>query len=119
MDGEGTIGLYGRKFAVRVHMTDLRALRKIRGVLGGSIRKCKVPPNHKAAWEWSIVDRKSVARALGALLPFLTTKRQEAQAVLSFLRTRPTHRGVPYSPKEREAMVKLYWRLRNLKAGKR
>ena len=94
VDGEGCIALVkGRHrrckeyYALRVAVTntDPRMLLQLRHTLGGAITKHGVikVAGHKRVWRWSATGRIA-AEMLQKMLPWLVTKRDQAELAISF-----------------------------------
>jgi len=75
------------------------------------------PAAHRKTWIWSCQHTAQAIPILEALLPYLVTKRAEAQVALCYLRyrARHAHPGVRYSKQELRQHELVYWRLRELK----
>jgi len=117
VDGEGCLDYTcaARTVRLRVKMTHLTTIKKLKQVTGvGNVRTYQTG-NDRRVWEWCVVGREELQRLLCALLPYSVTKLREIEAVLAFFVTSPLHPGVPYSPRELRARDRLYKRLRRLK----
>jgi hypothetical protein len=87
LDGEGSIGIYGKSLTVRIVMTDEPTIRRVRELLGiGWIHACTPRPPRRPAWYWFIGHRRRTYDVLTALRPYLVTKAQQADLALRFLR---------------------------------
>ena len=82
IEGEGCISTFGKKrryyWNVRVGMTDLDTIRKLRGITGmGIIYTQKVTGNRKPAWRWSVNRQAEVRELLTKILPHMGARRTE------------------------------------------
>ena len=92
IDGEGCILLSRNKkrgcFTLRVHVvnTDPYMLIKLKKLFGGSIHESNAKtdlPHWKFKWVWVVVS-KDAEIALETLIPFLVTKREQAELAITF-----------------------------------
>ena len=92
VDGEGCIVLYkaktrtGNAWVLRLTVTNtskpmVMALQDIFG-MGNLIFSPRNNPRHKDIWRWEVATRKA-EQALRLLLPYLVTKRREAELGLA------------------------------------
>ena len=78
VDGEGCISLTShRTLVLRVSQKDLRPLRKLKEMFGGSIR----PQKPTGCAQWYLSSAYAVA-AIQQMLPFLILKREQADVAL-------------------------------------
>lgn len=106
IDGEGTIRV-GKHISKRGYQqwdtvlsaanTHKPTLEWIQGHLGGGVYKvCKSPQgNRRVAWAWKIVGKQAVD-AVGLLLPYLITKKKQAEVIIAFYKTRGFKRKTPF-----------------------
>ena len=94
IDGEGSIGLYPcarrdkyhhKYFFLRLSVanTDIRCLRRLQRMFGGSINRTNHNnrPEQRPCWTWYCQSKKC-ADALERLLPFLLSKKEQAETAL-------------------------------------
>jgi len=83
LDGEGYFATTSNRSAeIMGDSIDPKPLWLCRAVLGGSVRPCgpRENPKYRQAWRWR-VSGDTARAAARALLPYLLTKRTEAEAV--------------------------------------
>lgn len=90
MDGEGCIGVYsggadaGLRLTVQVGNTDLVMITKLHDMFGGYVSTTmKANKSGKPYYMWRAASGKGDA-VLRQLLPYLVTKRQQAEVALTF-----------------------------------
>ena len=92
IDGEGCILLNlnpkRQTYTLRVSVTntDPKMLKELKSIFGGSIQaaNCRNDKAHwKSKWMW-VLTCKQADKALSALLPYLITKKDQAQTALIF-----------------------------------
>lgn len=100
VDGEGCIGLYGRKkngkkirshsLVVRITNTNPLPLRRGQKIFGGIVKPVKYFaihfPTKKIVWKWNI-SGKMAEFFLGKIVDYLIIKKQEALLALEFRKT--------------------------------
>lgn len=92
VDGEGYVSLskgrYQKGTTVEVCNTDYRILKKLRDNFDGAIAlvKRKDRPTHSPCWKWHIRGR-NVIEFLEKVIPFLVSKKEKAEIVLSYAYT--------------------------------
>lgn len=91
-DGEGSIGIYNQRsksryyLALRLAMTDERAVRRFRELIGLGTLEWQAARGHRLqSWSWFSSRRSDVAAILGTLLPHLVVKEKEVRLALRFL----------------------------------
>lgn len=95
-DGEGSVGIYrygsGRtRPKVSISNTDLAVLEEFKARYGGSISKsAKVERWHVQCYGWSMNGRHQITAMLKDLLPYLRTKRKQADLMLEYF-SKPSH----------------------------
>ena len=87
IDGEGTIAIYPQKYQsnpralIKVNMTCKVTLDALHKHFGGSLYTKKVKEGYQPQWRWEVTALK--ARAVAeCIIPFLITKKAEAQKIL-------------------------------------
>jgi hypothetical protein len=98
IDGEGALMMtrarpgvnrrktMGYQIRVSVRMTHLPTIERLGSILGGIVKqagKVKCPSKHRQAYEWIIFDADTEC-VLPKLLPYLTTKVEQAKLLLEF-----------------------------------
>ena len=89
IDGEGWIGFQGRRkserkarqIRVAVANTDSGMLEKLKSMFQGSLRPMHVTGNRKPISAWLVASRQAES-CLRQILPYLLTKRRQAQFAL-------------------------------------
>ena len=112
MDGEGSIQITCRsrqdrispEFSLRlqINMTDPSTVRHVRSLTHcGSIRKRRVSAGRKEQFEWQAKQRQA-AGILRRCLPYLVTKKREAEIALQFIDLVSLYKGrnTPLPPGE-------------------
>jgi hypothetical protein len=128
IDGEGCISVVRQVrpdrpsvrywIQLRLQMTHFPTLERVQELTGiGKVhpRKSHVPEIGKQPWYWNVASREA-ADVLKAVLPYLVTKRIEAELAMEFwLLPRtffPKGGAIPVTQAERE---RLYWAIKNEK----
>lgn len=111
IDGEGCVSIVcnrSRKaFNLRVHVTntDMKMLLKLQLMFGGRIygNSAKNQPAHyKERWYW-VVHCKNAHDVLITTLPYLVTKKEQAEKALTFQAVTRRHGGRPHTFREENA----------------
>lgn len=127
VDGEGCIalckhaqkikGVEYRCFVLRLSVTntDLRCLERLKSMFGGSINQAnhKGREHHKPCWTWYCTSAKA-ERALIALLPFLFSKKEQAELGIASRRYIQSN-GRPRTADSIAGQEHAYTQLRHLK----
>lgn len=127
VDGEGCIALIHHKqqikgvwyesFVLRLSVanTDLRSLHRLQEMFGGSIHSARRPlrVTHKPCWNWYCQSAKAET-ALTALLPYLFTKKEQAELGL-LARQHLRRDGRQRTSEQRAALVIAFDRLKEMK----
>jgi hypothetical protein len=92
LDGEGSIGAYtngngGRVLSVQVGNTDFRMVQKLHDMFGGCLRETNPCASGRTYWQWKTTSRVA-ASCLRLVLPYLITKKEQAEVALVFSDTR-------------------------------
>jgi len=109
LDGEGCISISSRKadrehqqqhqFTVTVSCCDWRIPRKLLELFGGRINtfhNARKKPQWREAMRWNVYQRQAAA-TLEAVMPYLISKREQAEVALEFIGTiAPYGKGRPY-----------------------
>lgn len=67
-------------------------LDRLAARFGGTVLAlCGNRPEQRDYWRWQLTGSEKVARCITALLPFLTTKREEAVVLLAICRMKVPH----------------------------
>jgi uncharacterized membrane protein len=86
-DGEGCIwvGMSGNRFYLRINIAtgDYETLLIFKELFGGVVMPVKASSSRKNIFHW-MRDSSEAVKTLSALLPFMTSKREEAQLVVDF-----------------------------------
>jgi len=115
IDGEGSLGLYfkhkkGKRSIIRwiqpsieISNTDKRMLKELQKSFGGFINW-----NHSSAWRLQFLSLADIQRILEISMPFLLIKKEKAQILLSYVKSRQTYsRRTPYSEKEKVLVIQF------------
>ena len=121
IDGEGSIQARhrigpkgGYDYVVSVANTDEAMLRWLADNWGGTVSfRRRHVAHHKDQWLWRSYGSSAVA-ALEAALPFLITKRRQAELVLALVRSSRVTGRAGYSTDEHEAKQALIHELATL-----
>lgn len=119
IDGEGTITIHRHKQHGRVTYqlrprlivsnTDMRLMRHLEGRYGGRIVAAQPKPRHKQAFLWRVCGMADILKLVEDVRPHLIVKAAQADAMLSFIRSRAAKNavkaGAPYS----DAEMAAYW----------
>ena len=87
-DGDGCITTGGGyTFRLTLSNTDKRVLDWFQSNFGGTINNQHLPanPNHNIAWKWIVAKRSEVLLLLETFEPYLISKKDQAQAAITFL----------------------------------
>lgn len=111
-DGEGCIMIQKAKpvaywLTVRVGTTDLELLTWLKVRWGGSVSRTRFRLQRKPSAEWQLIN-KAAGQFLRSVLPFLQTKRPQAELALKFLGDRQDWRGMRHPPTEELALREGY-----------
>ncbi len=128
LDGEGSIGIYRRfpkqgkrsiyyRLSVQMDNTHKLTIKKIQSIMGvGSVRM--YPTKGKDVWRWGGYDANG-EKALRMLMPYLVTKKAQAEMALDF---RALMRATAYENGSRGLSSDTiaqrdayYWKLREMK----
>jgi hypothetical protein len=100
---------------VCINMTHKPTLERLVGILGGTIHKhSRSQLTRKQAWRWTVADRKADA-VLRSVLPYLFTKRGEAEMVLQFYSLGHATRWTGIAPELLAAREALFMAVREAK----
>src|SRR5262245_48916337 len=100
LDGEGCISISTRRsyagphaqlhqFVVTVSGCDYRIPRKLHAMFGGKLNEVharRIKPQWNEALRWSVYQRQA-AEVLEVLIPYLVSKREQAEVALEFIAT--------------------------------
>lgn len=135
LDGEGCISAYTRKssngksgqklhqFVVTVTNTDFRIPMKLLKLFGGQLNEthgARLKPQWNEALRWCVYQRQAAA-VLEAVMPYLVSKREQAEVALEFIATMTPQGGSRYrglDPAIVERREEMTERLRVLKNRK-
>lgn len=107
LDGEGCIQLakpsnkvHASTRSVLVHCTQLKRepLDKLAAMFGGNVRPMRLNKQGYQIWQWNVTRAELVINCLEGVLPYLTSKRAEAEVVLAYAKTVKRRGKVPLSP---------------------
>ena len=92
-DGEGSIGIYKKKYVVCVVQCDPRPLNRMKEIWGGNIYvQTKMKATHRSKYIWQTHGLEA-RPFLSDVLPFLRVKKEQAEIYLSVLGITPRGRG--------------------------
>ena len=92
-DGEGSVGIYTRKYTANVTNCDPRILLRYQTLWGGSIHKAKRREfTVKDKYQWQMYGQKS-RLFLEAVLPYVITKKVQIEIYLATLKIIPKRNG--------------------------
>ena len=87
VDGEGSIGVYNSHNTLSLHLNvgqvDPRPLEKLCAIFGGHYRLNRSRSAKGPIYDWKL-HGKAAASALQAMLPYLTTKLEQAELAIEF-----------------------------------
>lgn len=88
IDGEGSIGAYTQGnstniLSVTVGSTDFRMVQKLYDMFGGHLREANPCASGRTFWHWK-ATAKCATSMLQLVLPYLVTKREQAEVALVF-----------------------------------
>jgi len=108
-DGEGSVGVYyyankRTRPKVSISNTDLAVLEEFKARYGGSIHKqSKAELYYVQCYGWSMNGRYQIKKMLKDLLPYLRTKRLQADLMLEYLAKPPYQRRMDIIRELKEA----------------
>lgn len=76
-----------RKYAVKSSSTEVETIATVLRLVGdGNVQTYQSPrPRHKRAWSWEMQSRRSILALLPQIIPYLTSKREVAEAMYAEL----------------------------------
>src|SRR5215468_12516086 len=83
-DGEGSLGIYHKKYVVTLINTDVRPLRKAKDIWGGAIfsrTRTSYCRNAQDQWRWEIYGHSSI-QFLRDIRPFVVIKGEQIDCYL-------------------------------------
>jgi len=97
VDGEGSIGAYTNGasayvLSLQVGNTDFRMVSKLHDMFGGSLRETNPCASGRTYWQWKINAQKA-GEAIRLIMPYLVTKKEQAEVALVFVDARGVERG--------------------------
>jgi hypothetical protein len=115
-DGEGSIGIYRKKYVVCVAQCDPRPLHRMKEIWGGNVyQQTRMIKTHRPKYLWQI-NGEAGRQFLIDTLPFLRGKKEQAEIYLSVLGIVPLGRG---TAKQREGAAVVEIAARRIKEMKR
>ncbi len=123
VDGEGCVyitnsasGVY--TLVLSIQMTDFSAINEIKEIVGiGRISQCSLKTKGgRTMWKWTAFS-KAAGEVITQILPYLVTKKEQAQVGLQFLSLGKGNRWHPPSEEMRNEKKRLFLILRSLKEG--
>ncbi len=118
-DGEGSVGIYHKKYVVCLANCDIRPLRRAQELWGGSLNTQTVAQRKGAKqdlWWWQIYGHNSLA-FLRDIRPFSVTKGEQIDVYLEAMQYVPKLRGEKRAPGAKEIIDTAALRLKVLKEG--
>jgi hypothetical protein len=116
-DGEGSVGVYTRRYVCTVSNTDIRPLKKFVELWGGKIavtEKSKIKGAHMNVYHWHVYGQ-NCKNFLNDILPFTVVKKDQIVLFLEVLDVLPVGRGKRRSPGVNEFVDLQAERIRRLK----
>lgn len=103
--------------AVQVGMQDYRVLEMFKRAFGGSVYKERVVHGRLPVYRWRINSKRGTIKLLKKLLPYLVTKKEQAEALMEFCKRTPppTKRNAGVSPEQLRLREGFYQKMKSLK----
>jgi hypothetical protein len=84
IEGEGTVGRYGHGNSIRIVNTEVETIATVLRFVGDGRVYCRLRrEGWHTAWSWTLANTLSLRRFLPQVIPWLTSKKEEAEAMLA------------------------------------